>query len=317
MKKSIAYFALVLAVGLAFSCKKDESTTTTPYLSGLDLEETPVPYVAPGTKVALKADVSNIYTSDGKTPEEAIGLYWLIDGESYRDTTTRDIKVSNPEFSYTPTETGSVTIRCYAFTKGYSNASVSVSFSAIDPETSVSGITGETSLINGNKYYVTNIDGTTWMANNLYGTQSGISFYLSSVTDSFLGRFYTWEEALTACPEGWKLPTAQEWDALGTDACALMVDAAVLDKQIWPYWPNMVITNTKKFNAIPAGYVDRTGGDSNVQGYSSYAIFWTATEADNDASLAQFRYIYSDNPEVQRGNGGKTSLALNVRCIKK
>ena len=314
MKKTIAYIAVILAAGLAFSCEKENSSTSTPSIQGLDLENTPIPYVAPGTTVTLKADVSNIYTSDDKTPDEPIGLYWVVT-DVLRDTTTRDIKVSNPEFSYCAAEVGTITITCYAYSKGYTSASVSVTYAAIDPETSLTGLEGTVADINGDKYYVADIGGTTWMASNLYTTQSGISFFQSSVTDPILGRFYTWEEAQSACPEGWKLPTAEQWDALGSNACDLMVDAAMLDVQMWPYWPGVDITNAKKFNAIPVGYVDRAGGDNNVQGFMDYAIFWTATEAD-DPALAQYRFIYSDNATVQKGNGGKTSLALSVRCIK-
>ena len=319
MKRTIAYLVVILCLGLAFSCKKDDSTTNMPGLQGLDMLETPVPYVAPGTTVAFKADVSNIRTSDNTSPKEAIGLYWVVSMDSntvLRDTTSRDIKASNPQFTYTPLDPGSITVTCYAFTSGYSSASVSVSFAAIDPDNSLTGLEGTTAIIDGNKYYIADIDGATWLASNLYNTKSGISFYLSNVTDKLLGRYYTWEEALTACPEGWTLPTAEQWDALGTNACDLMVDAAMLDVQMWPYWPGVDITNAKKFNAIPAGYVDRSGGDSNVQGFMDYAMFWTATEAD-DPSLAQFRYIYSDTNAVQKGNGSKTSLALSVRCIKK
>ena len=318
MKKTIAYLVVILLVGLAFSCKKEE-TTTTVSLMGLDMSETPVPYVAPGTTVAFKANVSDLYTSDDSTPEEAIGLYWLVTMDSntvLRDTTSRDIKESNPKFTYTPLDPGSITVTCYAFTKGYASSSVSVSFAAIDPDNSLTGLEGTTSEIDGNKYYVADIDGVTWLTSNLYNTKSGISFYLSEVTDKLLGRFYTWEEAMSACPEGWALPTAEQWDALGTNATDLMVDAAMLEVQMWPYWPGINITNAKKFNAIPAGYVDRSGGDTNVQGFMDYAMFWTATEAD-DPSLAQFRYIYSDTNAVQKGNGGKTSLALSVRCVKK
>ena len=319
MKKTIAYIAVLLVLGLAFSCKKDDSNVNTPALQGLDISETPVPYVAPGTTVAFKADVSNIYTSDDSTPEEAIGLYWVVTQDSntlLRDTTSRDIKVSNPQFTYTPLDLGSLTVTCYAYTKGYTNASVSVAFAAIDPDNSLTGLEGTSSVIDGNKYFVADIDGTTWLTSNLYNTKSGISFYLSDVTDKLLGRYYTWEEALSSCPEGWTLPTAEQWDALGSNACDLMVDAAMLDVQMWPYWPGMDITNAKKFNAIPAGYVDRSGGDDNVQGFMNYALFWTATEAD-DPTLAQYRYIFSDTNAVQKGFGGKTSLALSVRCVKK
>lgn len=318
MKKTIAYLVLLFCVGLAFSCKKDDGTVNTPSLDGLDILETPVPYVAPGTTVAFKADVEDIYTSDDSTPKGAIGLYWVVSKDSntvLRDTTSRDIKASNPVFTYTPLDPGSITVTCHAYASGYNSASVSVSFAAIDPDNSLTGLEGTTAMIDGDKYFVADIDGTTWLTSNLYNTQSGISFYLSSVTDKLLGRFYTWEEALSACPQGWTLPTAEQWDALGTSASDLMVNATMLEKKMWTYWPGIDITNAKKFNAIPAGYVDRSGGDSNVQGFMDYAIFWTATEAD-DPSLAQYRYIYSDTDAVQKGNGSKTSLALSVRCVK-
>lgn len=318
MKKSIVYLGIAIAAVLAFSCKKDDSTTSLPSLMGLYLENDPLPYVAPGTTITLKADVSAMYTSDLSTPEKPIGLYWTVNGSTtQRDTLTRDVSISNPAFSYTPTEVGYVTISCVAFSEGYYAASTSTNFSAIDPETSITGLEGKTATIGNNKFYVTDINGVSWMGNNLYGTQSGVSFFLSDVTDTFMGKFYTWEEALTACPEGWKLPTAQEWDALGDDACALMTDAYMLESKLWPYWPGITITNAKQFNAIPAGYVDRNGGDSNVQGFMGYAIFWTASESEEDPMLAQYRYIYADKSKVQQGEGSKTSLALSVRCIKK
>ena len=312
MKKRIVF--LVLAAVLAFSCKKDDESTTTVSLYGLDFEESPLPYIAPGVTVTLKADISGLFTSDNSSPE-SIGIYWSVNG-GQRDTLTRDAKTSNPVFTYTTTEPGKVTVTCYAFAKDYISTSTSASYVVLDPQTSLIGLKGNTVEIGGNKFYVTDIDGVTWLASNLFGTQSGISYYLSNVTDSILGKYYTWEEALSACPEGWQLPTAQEWDALGSDACALMVDASLLDDPMWPYWPGVSITNEKGFNAIPAGYVDRAGGDDNVQGFLDYAIFWTASEADEDG-MAQYRYIYSDKTEVQKGKGSKQSLALSVRCIKK
>ena len=305
----------------AFSCKKEESNTSVPRLEGLFLKDSVVPYVASGETVTLTADVSDIYTSDNSTPSESIGIYWTASMNSktiQRDTTTRNIKVSNPSFVFKTADLGKVTITCYAFAgSDYINSTSTVSFSVIDPENSLTGVEGTAATIGGNKYYTTDIDGTTWMANNLYGTENGVSFHLSSVTDSFIGKFYTWEEAQVACPEGWALPDAEAWDALGTDACALMANAVLLEEQMWTYWPGMNITNAKKFNAIPAGYVDLTGGQDNVQGFMDYAIFWTATPSQTSEDMAEYRYIYADKTQVQKGVGSKESLALSVRCIKK
>ena len=314
MKKAFAYIILVLAAVLVVACKKENNDTELPSLRGLVITESPKPYVAPGTTVTLHADLSDIITSDDSDPG-TIGLYWVVN-DSQRDTVTRDARKSNPAFSYTASEVGKVTITCYAFASGYNNSYSQVTFSAIDPETSLSGLEGNTTSIGGNKFYVTQIEGLTWLANNLYGTESGVSYYLSDVTDSFLGKFYTWEEALSACPEGWTLPTAEQWDTLGEDACALMANATLLDEQMWTYWPDMAITNSLKFNAIPAGYVDLTGGETNVQGFMDFAIFWTASPSEDEA-MAQYRYIYSDRNKIQSGVGSRNSLALSVRCIRK
>ncbi|MBR1570378.1 MAG: fibrobacter succinogenes major paralogous domain-containing protein [Bacteroidales bacterium] len=319
MKKAIAYSAILLAAVLASACKKDNTEETVPSLKGLTIEESAVPYVAPGTVVKFKADVSDIYSSDSEKEPGDIGVYWVVfrDNMTFlRDTLTRNIKLSNPEFSFTADEIGKYSVNCYAYAKGFSNASATESFSAIDPDSSLAGLEGETTVIDGRKFYTTEINGTTWLASNLYGTESGISYYLSSVTDAFLGKYYTWLEATEACPEGWKLPTAEEWDSLGEDACSLMTDATLLEEKMWTYWPGMDITNSKLFNAIPAGYVDLTGGWDNIQGFMDYAIFWTASDSDNP-DFAQFRYIYADQPKVQKGVGSRHSLALSVRCIKK
>lgn len=315
MKKAILYLALTLAAVLSFSCKKDNSTTSAVYLEGLYIEEDPVPYVGVDTPVILTANISSMYLSDGSTLKDPIGIYWCVNGGD-RDTLTLDASKSNPSFLYVGEETGEVSITCYAFAGNYYNASYTVSYSIIDPDTSLSGLSGETTIIDGNKFYVSFINGENWLACNLYGTESGISYHLADITDSILGKFYTWEEALTACPEGWELPSAEQWDSLGDDACSLMADATLLEKQMWTYWPNMQISNAKVFNAIPAGYVDLTGGDTNVQGFNNYAVFWTRSEAEKEGQ-AQYRYIYADQNDVQSGSGSKTSLALSVRCIKK
>ena len=296
---------ILLAGIIAFSaCKKDDSTTSTPSLQGLSVSEA-IPYVAIGEELVFKAGTSSLYTSDDTTPSP-IGLFWQVNS-ARRDTLTRDIKTGNPEFRYTADTLGYYTVACYAYANGYYNSSAVVAFEAINPEEALTGTASSTSIT---------VDGKEWTARNLNKEGVGVSYKNAGVVDPLFGRLYTWEEASSACPDGWHLPTAQEWDALGTNAGALMAPAKFLDDDMWTPALGQDITNSTGFNAIPVGYMDTSASVTQFRRYGEMAAFWTASDAASDTSLAQFRFILYDSQEIMKGNGSKTSLALNVRCVK-
>ena len=155
------------------------------------------------------------------------------------------------------------------------------------------------------------------MGQNLYGTSAGRDYKNCEVVSDVFGRYYTWEEAQTACPDGWRLPTAEEFDSiLGSVSGDLMVEAKFQDVTMWTYWPQVTITNARKFNALPTGYMDLSSDDP-MFGYLDYACWWTADDSwDEDQDWGVYRYIYEDEPTIMKGKGSKTSLALNVRCVK-
>lgn len=311
MKKISLYLAAVLCLALAYSCKDDEETTSYG-MSGLKLEGT-VAFVAAGDIQNIKINVSNLSTSASSMPEK-VGVYYQVNSAP-RDTLTKDLR-ANP-VSVIPIKADTVgyyTLTCYVFDmdgKQYSS-SASTSFRAINPATSLTGLAGTVPA--GKKYREINAGGLTWTAQNLYETPAGLPYEGCEVMNPLFGRYYTYEEALTACPTGWRLPTQAEWDALGTDAGALMANVSFLDSPLWAYCKEVNITNSLGFNAIPTGYIDRTGGTTSNSGDKEYAIFWTADA--KDATLAHYRYIFGTNPVVQKGEGSRTSLALSVRCVK-
>lgn len=312
MKKLSIYLAALICLTMAWSCKDDEDTTSISSLTGLSMEGD-VAFVAKGETQHIKLNVSNLKSTSGTLPE-TIGIYYQVN-TAKRDTLTKDIKKDpNLTINYKADTLGLYTLTAYAFDKTSQtySSSASTSFRAIDPGTALKGFSGNVTL--GNKYIEKSIGGLTWMAQNLYETTAGLSFEGCGVMDSVFGRYYTYEEALTACPAGWRLPTQAEWDALGTDSGALMANALFLDSPLWSYSKEVDITNAKGFNAIPTGYIDRTGGVTSNSGNKEYAIFWTADA--KDASLAHYRYIFGTNPTVQKGEGSRTSLALSVRCVK-
>ena len=311
MKKLSIFFAAALCLISAYSCKDDE-TSTYYSLSGLEMDGA-VAFVAKGDTQHITLDVSSLTTTASSMPK-TIGIYYQVNTEP-RDTLTKDI-VADPvlDFTYKVNDTGSYTLTCYAYDvsgEQYSS-SASVTFKAIDPATALTGLYGTVQA--GKKYIEVNAGGLTWMAQNLYETPAGLPYEQCEILNSVFGRYYTYEEALTACPTGWRLPTAAEWDVLGTDAAALMADVYFLEEQLWPYCKEVSITNALHFNAIPVGYIDRTYMYNTNSGEREYAMFWTADA--KDASLAYYRYIFGKNPVLQKGEGSRTSLALSVRCVK-
>ena len=314
MRKPFILSAAAIIAAAFLSCSKDDETTTKPSLSGITITSVS-PYLAVGESVTFTINASKVVNSSDDEDFEPgnIGVWWQVNSAT-RDTITLDIS-SLAKFTktYRPDTLGNYTITCGAFTVEETcySTSATTTFQAIDPENAIEGLAG--TRVPGEKYLTVTAGGLTWMAENLYETASGISYNGCEVMNAVFGRYYSQEEALTACPDGWRLPTAAEWDALGQDAGALMANASFLGTYFWTYTKDVPITNATGFNAIAVGYVDKTGIETYVNGEKEYAAFWTS---DTNGDLGMLRYIYGSNPLVQSGEASKTSLALSVRCVK-
>jgi len=59
-------------------------------------------------------------------------------------------------------------------------------------------------------------DGNTWMAENLDWAGNGGVYYDYAPSPPFAkaGRLYTWQQAISASPPGWHLPSDDEWENL-------------------------------------------------------------------------------------------------------
>ena len=308
MRKYIFAGVILLCALLSAGCKKSSSETTTkPSLDGLGLTQAPA-FVDVGTTLTFKAAVGSLYTSDDTTP--VIGLYWQVNSAA-KDTLTKDISKSNPEFVYKADTLGKYTVICTAFAgSDYYATSVSSEFQAIEAAVALTGVAPAAEIT---------VKGKTWKAQNVNHASMGRCFRNSPVLDDVMGRLFTWEEAQTVCPDGWHLPTVAEFETSfagedGTIAAGdLMADASFLDEKMWEYWPQMVITNQYGFNAIPVGYIDTMDSFSTFDKYGEYAMWWTA---DQNNDLGTYLYIYKEYPQVRKGQGDKKTLAMSVRCVK-
>jgi Fibrobacter succinogenes major domain (Fib_succ_major). len=325
--------ALALGSAVVSSCKKDKDpkTTYSDYMTGtLATNEIPS-YLGREETVAI--------TLSGITEPDAVGYYWYSSWDSTKDTTRVEGGTGTGAFSVkVPRDLGEYTVSCVAFAEGYYTKSATVTFTVVDPEIGKT-VTGSevtqngkryTDIRDGKLYYITSSGNPVWFKSNLAYTGSGIPFQKSPVMDDIFGRFYTWEEAKTACPEGWRLPTDEDFLSLasslaGEDASfkvhedfdgvagGMMVNASFLGERMWEYWPSVKITNSSGFCALPIGYCIDLSGSSRFIGMNKYAAFWTA---DEDGENGFYRYLYVDKNDVYCGKGNKESFRASVRCVQ-
>ncbi len=147
------------------------------------------------------------------------------------------------------------------------------------------------------------------------------------------GGLYQWNEAMqyitTAgtqgiCPDGWHLPTDEEWCTLeneadagniscyttglkGTDAGGNLKDTTT------NHWttPNTGATNSTGFTALPGGGTGPNGGPSNNHGLRGN--WYTSTEASS--TQAWYHILFNNQEQVSRYFLTKT-YGVSVRCLK-
>jgi uncharacterized protein (TIGR02145 family) len=166
-----------------------------------------------------------------------------------------------------------------------------------------------------------------WMAENLrFATATG-SWCWENDTGfcESRGRLYTWDAAKQAPPDGWHLPSDEEWKilemtlGLSKDQADLEGDrggpgdstAAVLKK--CENWPDeydgrpIPVSNASGFSAVPTGFFAR--GEFTHDGYTAW---WTATPHPNGAWLRFLRFF--DNKITRVVN--RREFAFSVRCVR-
>lgn len=163
------------------------------------------------------------------------------------------------------------------------------------------------------------------------------------------GYLYTYEAALAAVPEGWRLPSDEDWKkleaALGMEQSQIDLDNTWRGINAGDYLKQ---GGASGFNALFAGcnaYVPKTNGMNYIKKQEG-AYFWTSdirevdvsgstegttTRADDDdpngdddkssiAKVAKYRILTLFSPKIWRGDtrieNGYRSVAFSVRCVK-
>lgn len=156
----------------------------------------------------------------------------------------------------------------------------------------------------GKTYNTVEIDGLVWFAENL-AADKGDNWCYKDNADSCAkyGRLYNWKTAMEICPEGWRLPTSEDFYALfnyAGGAYALQTEKDWSKEKGGDYYG---------FSARPAGGFD---GDGFYDLHQS-AYFWSSREEDESTAYSLFLTFYSNSGT---GHKDKKSKGLSVRCVK-
>lgn len=176
----------------------------------------------------------------------------------------------------------------------------------------------------GQSYDVVMIGDLTWMAENLnYETETSACPDGDSRNCKRLGRLYTWAEAKTVCPDGWRLPMKEDFESLVAAQSSSLSRAGIALKARDGWFKKGNGTDDFGFNALPAGYRgavlkmdDGTVTGGKFDGIGGYAYFWSATEDSENPESNAFYLFLSFSSDAASLNAFAKEDYRSVRCVR-
>ena len=286
------------------------------------------------TKVTVRGDIISIGTS----PIEEIGVCW---GKKTHPNLSDNKQINNfdvPTTTISNLQPGTIYyLRAYAKNNEGIGYGENITFSTLFEEDSLEDI-------DGNVYKAVKIGNHLWMAENLKVTHYRDGSIISNIIDD-----YDWRVATTGglckiardvhcrkellyngysvtdtrglAPEGWHIPTDNEWkelesyigmdnDIIGKRGARGFKEAANIKSTSWLGANNNNGNNSSGFNAIHTGYRSGISGE-----YSSSlgTYFWTSTSDVNKLMLS--RGLEKYNHKIYRYNSSM-DYGYSIRCVK-
>lgn len=205
--------------------------------------------------------------------------------------------------------------------------------------------TGTMTDNDGNEYHWVRIGNLDWMAENMIGGKPfyeytylylgyyqypTVQFAMDEERDAYwenYGNVYTYEQALENCPDGWRLPTDDDWKNLES---ALGMSDKELDKLGWRKGAGLLMTQTVEqgtgLHMLFGGQMGlgTTGNIYNISnegvtpmGIGEYGMYWSATvDKTYDMQCVYCRRIMPYLNEVERTSSTTQNRWLSVRYVR-
>jgi uncharacterized protein (TIGR02145 family) len=162
----------------------------------------------------------------------------------------------------------------------------------------------------GNEYRWIEMSGLAWMGENLRfeHRQSWPPGNKQELVEEY-GLLYSWDAAKSTCPEGWRLPTDEEWQRL---EAGLGMEPFQLQER--GYRGSKEADDIKPVNGhlFSLNYAGARYGNRDFRSIGKGAFYWSSTEYL--AKFAWARSIFSDRSQIAR-NYFNRDLGFSVRCV--
>jgi uncharacterized protein (TIGR02145 family) len=279
------------------------------------------------------AQTGGTISNDGGFPVIARGIVWDLMPQPtiLLSTKTND---GNGTGSFTSNMTGLSNGTVY-FARAYATTQLGTSYgNDISFRTDLPSSTPGNNIsdVDGNSYKTVTIGTQQWMAENLKTTKynDGSAIQLIQVQSTWAsftggaysdydntpdnsavyGRLYNFnvvDNAKNVCPQGWRVPTTNDWTVLENYLGSSLAARKLKSTSGW-LGDNANGTNETGFNALPSGFRDVTG--FGLQGTLGY--WWTSSAASTSAATGVLMSInsYLEKPIINKQNG------IAIRCIK-
>lgn len=123
-------------------------------------------------------------------------------------------------------------------------------------------------------------------------TSFGVAYNNDPNQAEIYGMLLTYQDALAGCPDGWHLPSMEEWQILFDHLGGNEIAGGKLKSSNHWTQPNIGEINASGFNALPAG-----GASNHLQfdGLGWSAHYWSTTP---DGNLQKVPSFFSDSAAV-------------------
>ena len=162
------------------------------------------------------------------------------------------------------------------------------------------------------------IENTNWISltTGAYCKYDNINDLIVIASRGLLYNYYAVDDERNIAPEGWHVPTDEEWTTLVTYLGGESIAGGKMKEVGTTHWKseNIGATNESGFTSLPVGWRDNYNGIFG--GFDYNAFYWSSTEDDID--IAWYRFLNYDLASIGRFSWsvGDKNSGFSVRCIK-
>ena len=165
----------------------------------------------------------------------------------------------------------------------------------------------------GKVYNTVQIGDQVWMAENLAYEPSSGNYWAYADDQSYVekyGYLYDWETACKACPDGWHLPSNDEWNTLIEHLGGKNVAGKKM-KSTNGWQNNSGGTNESRFSGLPGGFRSADGSSHN---HGEIGYWWSNLETSNFSAVG--RYLDSNPSCLYPRYSSSKEHGKSVRCVE-